>query len=170
MREMIKVGTEVAVNSGEVSTARGATSISQHGYKFIKKFEGFRNTAYLCPAGIWTIGYGHTKGVTAGMSVNPSIASEFLIKDCAPIIKVLNTMNLHFEQYQYDALASFIFNVGISAFLKSTLYKKLMAKNIYASRELLKWICIKGKVSNGLKNRRMSEYILFNNGDYEWNY
>lgn len=167
MTEMIKAGTEVAVNSGEVSTECGARSISQNGYKFIKKFEGFRNTAYLCPAGIWTIGYGHTAGVKAGMSINPSIASEFLIRDCAPIIKVLNSMNLRFEQYQYDALASFIFNVGISAFLKSTLYKKLIAQDIYASRELLKWVYIKGTVSNGLKNRRMSEYRLFNNGDYE---
>ena len=167
MTEMIKAGTEVAVNSGEVSTECGATSISQNGYKFIKKFEGFRNTAYLCPAGIWTIGYGHTTGVKAGMSINPSIASEFLIRDCAPIIKVLNSMNLRFEQYQYDALASFIFNVGISAFIKSTLYKKLIAQDINASRELLKWVYIKGTVSNGLKNRRMSEYRLFNNGDYE---
>lgn len=154
-------------SSGEVSTRKYASEISPEGYKFIKKFEGFRNTAYLCPAGVWTIGYGHTKGVKAGMSVNPSLASEFLIKDCIPIIRLLNQCNLQLEQHQYDALASFIFNVGTSAFINSTLYKKLKNKDIHASAELLKWIYIKGTVSNGLKKRRMYEYKLFNNGDYE---
>lgn len=168
MNELMNESAGMLVeSSGEVSTRKYASEISPEGYKFIKKFEGFRNTAYLCPAGVWTIGYGHTKGVKAGMSVNPSLASEFLIKDCAPIIRVLNSMNLRFEQYQYDALASFIFNVGISAFLKSTLYKKLIAQDINASTELLKWVYIKGTVSNGLKKRRMYEYKLFNNGDYE---
>lgn len=150
----------------EVSTDAKVRGVSPAGYNFIKKFEGFRNTAYLCPAGVWTIGYGHTVGVKAGMSVNPSLASEFLIKDCIPITNILNSLNIPFEQHEFDALASFIFNVGIGAFAKSTLCKKLMRHDDSAPSELLKWIYCAGKVSPGLKRRRLHEYRLFTCGDY----
>ena len=100
---------------------------SQVGVDLIKQFEGFRTKSYLCPAGVWTIGYGHTgPDVKEGMEVKASRA-EYLLKQ--DLIKFEDTINnnvtVKLEQNQFDALAAFTFNVGVSAFTSSTLLRRL---------------------------------------------
>ena len=89
--------------------------------RIIKEFEGLRLKAYLCPAGVWTIGYGNTKGIKQGMKIDQATADRLLdidIVDVARSIRKLVKVDLNDNQAQ--ALVSFIFNVGAGAFEKST--------------------------------------------------
>lgn len=133
--------------------------ISQDGIDLIKKYEGCKLEAYRCPAGVPTIGYGHTRGVKMGMTITKEIAEKLLIEDIAPIEKILNNMHINFRQGQFDALCSFIFNLGEGNFNRSTLKKKILAgasdKEICAEFE--KWVHAGGKVLKGLVKRRAEE-------------
>ena len=129
----------------------------------IKEFEGCRYRAYDCPAGVCTIGYGHTKGVYSGMNITQEDAERFLAEDIAEVEKAINqSVFISLNQNQFDALVSFVFNIGIPAFYKSTLLQKL---NLGAFRvipyEMNRWCNIKGKFSKGLQNRRNKEVALF---------
>ena len=90
-------------------------------YELIKQFEGLRLEAYLCPAGIWTIGYGHTSGVSPNSFITIQEADEYLHRDVAAIEMQLNKLNLSLRQCQWNAIVSFVFNVGIGNFKASTL-------------------------------------------------
>lgn len=94
-------------------------------YELIKQFEGLRLEAYLCPAGIWTIGYGHTSGVSPNSFITIQEADEYLHRDVAAIEMQLNKLNLSLRQCQWDAIVSFVFNVGIGNFKASTLLAKI---------------------------------------------
>lgn len=137
--------------------------ISDNGINLIKRFEGFRDKAYKCPAGVWTIGYGHTYGVKPTDIINKAEATELLIKDvfnCEGVINhfVKKTLN----QGQYDALCSFIFNVGSGNFQRSSLLRKLnQADYEGAANEFQKWVYSKGKKLPGLVKRRTAERELF---------
>jgi lysozyme len=129
----------------------------------IKEFEGCRYRAYDCPAGVCTIGYGHTEGVYSGMTISQDDADRFLAQDIEKVEKAINqSILVKLNQNQFDALVSFVFNIGISAFYKSTLLQKL---NLGAFRvipyEMNRWCNIKGKFSKGLQNRRNREVALF---------
>ena len=100
---------------------------SRNAINLIKRFEGCRLEAYLCPASIWTIGYGHTFGVLSGMKITQEQAEAYLKSDIEPIERLLNNLYIPFTQNQFDALVSFIYNVGAGAFKASTLLKKLRA-------------------------------------------
>jgi lysozyme len=132
--------------------------------RLIKEFEGLRLTAYTCPAGVWTIGYGHTKGVKQGMKIDQATADRLLdvdIVDVARSIRKLVKVDLNDNQAQ--ALVSFIFNVGARAFSNSTLLRKLNNKDYAgASSEFDKWVYAKGKKLPGLVRRRKAEKELFN--------
>ena len=132
--------------------------------RLIKEFEGLRLTAYLCPAGVWTIGYGHTKGVKRGMKIDQAQADRLLdidLIDVARSIRQLVKVNINDNQEQ--ALVSFIFNVGARAFSNSTLLRKLNNKDYAgASSEFDKWVYAKGKKLPGLIRRRKAEKDLFN--------
>lgn len=95
----------------------------------VKGFEGLRLEAYICPAGVWTIGYGHTRGVTPGMKISQATADRFLEQDLreAQRVVLLNTKGVTITQPQLDALTDFVFNVGPSQFRTSTLLRKLKA-------------------------------------------
>ena len=88
--------------------------ISKTGLNLIKKYEGCRLTAYKCPAGVWTIGYGHTEGVKAGMTITQEQAETFLVSDMVKYERKVNKYQAkyNFNQNQYDALVSFAYNVG----------------------------------------------------------
>lgn len=139
--------------------------ISKQGIDFIKKYEGFKPYAYLCPAKILTIGYGHTRGVRLGQTCTEAEAEQFLKEDLeiaeAEVNKVANEVQL--TQGQYDSLVSFAFNLGVSNFKTSTLRKKVL--NNPADRTIMgefgKWVYIKGKVSQGLQRRRLEESKLY---------
>lgn len=136
---------------------------SQNGINLIKQFEGCKLTAYKCPAGVWTIGYGHTNGVKSGQTITQAKAEEYLKSD---LIKYENYVNgyvkVSLNQNQFDALVSFTYNCGGGALKTSTLLKKLNNKDYTgASNEFPRWNKSNGKVLNGLVKRRTAEKTLF---------
>ena len=133
----------------------------------IKRFEGYLNKPYLCPAGIPTIGFGTTvypSGKKVLLSDPPITMTEacFFLKN--DLIRFENAINKavtnQINQHQFDALCSFVYNVGIGAFLDSTLLKKINAGE-YAGDEFLRWNKAGGKVLDGLTERRHAEKVLF---------
>lgn len=139
-------------------------NISKNGVDLIKQFEGLKLNAYKCPAGIWTIGWGHTgKDVFKGLKINEKEAQIFLLNDLkihASYIEKLTKVPLN--QNQFDALVSFEYNIGYSAFKNSTLLKLLNQKKYnLAADEFDKWIYANKKKLNGLINRRKKEKELF---------
>lgn len=96
--------------------------VSERGLELIRRYEGFRAEAYRCPGGFRTIGYGHsTSQVYEGMKITLQQAEELLCADVLEIEKFLNLMNLKINQHQFDALVSFIYNVGQGNFRRSRL-------------------------------------------------
>ena len=112
----------------------------------IKKFEGLRLKAYVCAAGVCTIGYGHTAGVKPGDVITEAQADAFFESDIRAVENQVNALPLDLGQYQFDAVVSFCFNVGIGKLKKSTLYK--------IPAEFKKWIYGGGKILPGLVTRR----------------
>lgn len=149
---------------------------SQRGIDLIKRFEGFISHAYLCPAGVLTIGWGHTgSDVKQGMVITEKEAEILLKKDlnkfASKISFSLEQDHITVNQNQFDALCSFAYNLGFSAFIFSTLYKKLKQGDYEgASDEFLKWVYITKTVNGerikirlkGLETRRKAEQELFN--------
>lgn len=137
--------------------------ISNCGLDIIKEAESLALTAYLCPAKVWTIGYGHTKGVKQGDKITYSKAEDLLREDVASAEKVLNGMNINFTQHQFDALCSFIFNIGAATFKGSTMYRLILqdADDKQIAAQFARWNKAGGKVLNGLTKRRAQEAKLF---------
>lgn len=133
--------------------------ISQTGIDLIKKYEGCRLFAYRDSVGVATIGYGHTKGVYMGMAITQKQADEMLKEDIAPIEKMLNGMGINFRQGQFDALCSWIFNLGQGKFNSSTMKKFIVAKkaDMDITDQMIKWHYAGGKPLLGLKRRRCAE-------------
>lgn len=138
-------------------------SASQSLLDMIKKYEGFRESPYICPGGQLTIGYG--KAIKPGeyTSITKSEAEILLRKTVAAFERsIKNLVQVPLNQNQYDALVSFAYNVGAGAFKKSDLLKKLNASDYKgAADELPKWNKSKGKVLKGLVRRREEERKLF---------
>jgi lysozyme len=137
--------------------------ISKNGLELIKRWEGCRTNAYLCPAGVWTIGYGHTKTATPGMMISHSRADDLLLEDLKRFEEAVRRLvTVPLSQNQFDALVSFIFNVGEGAFKGSTLLKLLNSGNYSsAANQFSKWVYAGKKVLPGLVARREDEYQLF---------
>lgn len=139
--------------------------ISKQGIELIKKYEGFKPYAYLCPAKILTIGFGHTRGVRLGQTCTEAEAEQFLKEDLeiaeAEVNKIANEVQL--TQGQYDSLVSFIFNLGAGNFRTSTLRKKILNNpaDPTIKAEFVKWVYANGKVSPGLQRRRLEESKLY---------
>lgn len=137
------------------------------GKKLIKEFEGFRATAYLCPAGVWTVGYGTTriggKPVKDGTKITTEEAETFLEQDLKRFEDGVNRLvQVEITQNQFDALVSFVYNLGIGSLQKSTLLKKLNAGLFAeAAEQFLKWDKSDGKSLPGLARRRKAERDLF---------
>lgn len=132
--------------------------------KFIKGKEGLRLHAYKCPAGVWTIGYGHTNGVEQGQIITQEKADKYFDDDIYsiaeyPISDILYKNNVEVNQDQFDALCSFVYNVGIGNFKKSTLLKKVLANpnDTSIAGEFKKWNKSGGKELSGLTLRRELE-------------
>lgn len=139
---------------------------SENGKQLIKEHEGFRANAYPDPGtggDPWTIGYGHTKGVKKGDTITKSQADKFLLDDLkGPERTIGNKVTVRLTQNQFDALSSFIFNLGSGNFEKSTLLRKLNKKDYTgAADEFLKWNKAGGRVLPGLTRRRKDERDLF---------
>lgn len=136
---------------------------SDAGINLIKSFEGCVLKAYRCPAGVLTIGYGHTSGVKDGMVITADEAVVFLKSDLASFEKSVNSLvKVDITQNMFDALVSFTYNCGAGALKKSTLLLLLNSKNYSgAAGEFAKWNKANGKVLAGLTRRRTAERLLF---------
>ncbi len=136
---------------------------SEKTYSLIRRFEGLRLTAYKCSAGVWTVGYGHTSGVVPGMTITKERAEEFLKKDIEMVENIVNVECANLRQCQFDALVSFVFNVGSCNFRKSTLLKKVKSNTDDNSimDEFLRWVYSKGVILPGLQKRRLAEMRLY---------
>ena len=138
---------------------------SERGMALIREHEGYRDTAYLCPGGVWTIGYGHTSGVREGQRCTPEDAERWLKQDVAAAEREVSfqTQGVPLRQCQYDALVSFVYNIGAGNFRKSTLLKKVRANPDSPSirDEFGRWIDGGGRVLPGLVARREAEADLY---------
>lgn len=162
-----KCGIDVAVAIlGQQPEEVKTVSISQKGLDLIKQFEGFSPTAYKDVAGIWTIGYGtikypNGKKVQSGDTCTKDQAEQYLIHDTKWVVDALKPYS-HLKQNQIDALSSFIYNVGATAFNTSTLKKHIDSGNMdLAANEFGRWNKAGGKVVKGLTLRRAKERSLF---------
>lgn len=138
--------------------------ISEKGIEFIIKEEGEVLHAYKCPSGVWTIGIGHTGGVTPDMKITKKQSRELLKSDLRRFENIVNkVITRPLLQHEFDALISFSFNVGTQAFKNSTLVKKINTNAPYSEirYEFLRWNKAKGKVLEGLTSRRKREAKLF---------
>ena len=138
-------------------------TISQKGIDLIKTFEGCKLFAYRDSVGIPTIGYGHIKDVKMGMSITQKQAEEFLKGDIKPVERLLNGMGINYTQNQFDALTSWIFNLGEGNFKKSTMYKNIVARksDVEITDQMVKWVNAGGRPLLGLKKRRVAEANMF---------
>lgn len=137
---------------------------SSHCIALIRKHEGCHTKAYRCPAGVPTIGIGHTKGVKMGDVITEKAAENLLLQDLADSVRdIKRLVKVPLTQGQFDALCSFFFNVGggdkvadsdLLRYLNAGDYKK-------AADEFPRWKYSKGKVLKGLVNRRADERALF---------
>lgn len=143
--------------------------INDDGLNLVKQFEGLRLEAYRCPAGVWTIGYGHTHGVKLGAKITEQQAEQLLADDLAESgAQVDQCVNVTLNDNQYAALSSFVFNAGIGNLTASTLLKRLNTGDYdCVPSELSKWVKATDpktgkKVSlAGLVKRRAAEGVLW---------
>ena len=147
---------------------------SKSAYVLIHTFEGCRLHAYKCPAGVWTIGWGHTAGVYEGMTITREQANELLKKDVAIFEDHLNYAlglddagrmpnGLPISQHQFDALLSFTYNVGTGNLARSALLRKVKSnpKDPSIRSEFSRWVYGGGKRLPGLVRRRRMEADLY---------
>jgi len=137
--------------------------ISQEGLALIKKFEGCELKAYHCAAGVPTIGYGSTHGVTMDMEITQEEADELLMDDVHKFEEaVTRAVKVPLEQNQYDALVSWTFNLGPSNLSSSTMLRVLNEGNYdEVPAQIKRWNKAGGKVLQGLIRRREAEALLF---------
>lgn len=143
---------------------------SEQGIKMIITFEGIEEKAYKCPSGVWTIGVGHTgkvdgRPINAGMHITQEKAMQLLHQDLAHFEEYINAEPYakKLQQHQFDALVSFVFNVGRAAFHSSTMRRKLCsgADNDSVAAEFGRWIYGKKGMLPGLVRRRKIEAEMF---------
>lgn len=138
--------------------------ISENGLSIIKQFEGLRLETYLDAVNVPTIGYGHTGSeVKLGQTIDGKEAARLLRQDCKECEDVINSVvKTPLTQNQFDALCSFIYNLGSGAFKSSTLLKRLNERKYeMAADEFLRWTFAGSKRLEGLVLRRRKERELF---------
>lgn len=142
--------------------------LSGEGRALIKRHEGKRLTAYLDPVGVWTIGYGHTgPDAASGTTITPKRADHLLTLDVREAESAIHRLvRVPLSQGQFDALVSFVFNVGAAAFSSSTLLRELNAGRYAAvPGQLRRWVygTVNGKkvILPGLVRRRSDEAVLW---------
>lgn len=142
---------------------------SQYGIDLIKHFEGCELKAYKCPAGVWTIGYGHTKGVEPGDEWSEDHANHMLeveLEEYEGYVSKYVTAPL--GQNQFDALVSWTYNLGGGNLSASTMLKVLNAGEYdEVPNQMLRWNKAGGKVLEGLTRRRQAEADMFCGKDWK---
>jgi|TARA_Y100000310_G_C20381399_1_gene668290 lysozyme len=145
-------------------------NISQEGLALIKKFEGCKLKAYQDSVDVWTIGYGHTKGVEEGQEITQDEAEEMLASELEEYEGYISDMvECDLEQCQFDALVAWVYNLGPTNLKSSTLLKRLNWFSGGGSEsdfedvpeQIKRWNKAGGKVLQGLVRRREAEALLF---------
>ena len=138
-------------------------NLSEKGLELIKSFEGCHLTAYRCPAGVWTIGYGHTSGVYEGMVISQEEADQFLYEDVQRFVNAVNQYQsrFNFNQNEFDALVSFTYNCGAGSL--ANVMSCCNTKQEIAE-EMKLYNKGGGQVLPGLVRRRQAEYDMFMSG------
>ena len=144
-------------------TEKENMAISQEGIALIKRFEGCELKSYRCSAGVPTIGYGSTKGVSMDMEITQERAEALLIEDISDFEEEVNKcVKVPLTQNQFDALISWTFNLGPTNLKNSTLLKVLNNKDYEGvPAQIKRWNKAGGKVLQGLIRRREAEALLF---------
>ena len=143
--------------------------VNKQGIQLVKSFEGCFFNAYLCPAKVWTIGYGSTKypngnAVKQGDKITQQEAETLLSDTLDEFSKgVSKLIKVELNDNQFSALVSFAFNLGTGALSKSTLLKKVNANSNDKTieDEFMRWVSAGGKRLNGLVRRRTAESKLY---------
>lgn len=138
---------------------------SEKAINMIKRFEGCRLKAYRCPAGVWTIGYGHTDDVRPGDTISQREADSFLLDDIQKVEWYVSKFDkiYNFNHNQFDALVSFTFNCGARNLERLT--QKGYRTLAEISAHLPAYCKAGGVVLAGLQRRRKEERILFDTPD-----
>ena len=147
----------------------GPKRTNANGLLLIKSFEGLRLHAYRDAVGIWTIGYGTTRGVRPGMRISEAEAEKFLQEDLTRFEQAINeAVQVPINDNQFSALVSFTYNVGSGAFRSSTLLRLLnQRQSVHAvADQLPRWNRAGGRVLAGLTRRRNAERALFLGEDF----
>ena len=139
------------------------------GIALIVQFEGIKLTPYVCPAGLWTVGIGTLIG--NGKTLPPEWNRKFTLEECYALLnKELRSIERGISKYvtvpitqnQFDAIVSFVYNLGLGAFQRSTLRRKINRQDfVGAAKEFLRWNKANGKPLKGLTRRRLAESTLF---------
>ena len=133
------------------------------GLSLIKKFEGCELKAYQCSAGVWTIGYGHTKDVVEGMEITQEQAEQMLVDELHEYESYINKyVTVALSHNQFDALVSWVYNLGPANLSASTMLKVLNSGEYEdVPAQMKRWNKAGGKVLEGLIRRREAEACLF---------
>ena len=142
---------------------------SAEGIALIKKFEGCELESYLCPADVWTIGYGTTKNVIEGMKITGNQAEELLKKDLETFEEEIERLvEVPLSQCQFDSLVAWTYNLGATNLKKSTLLKVLnRAEHDEVPIQIKRWNKANGEVLKGLVRRREAEALLYEGKDWQ---
>lgn len=146
------------------ATPTALRTTSEAGQRLIAKFEGLRLDSYQDQKGVWTIGYGHTgPDVTPGLSITQELAEHLLSKDLQVAELVVNhTVKVLLDQNEFDALVSFVFNLGGRSLANSTLLTLLnKGDKAGAAAQFKRWNHVGGVENLGLTKRRAAEAELF---------
>ena len=160
----MNTGVELKQDTLEKTVLGGnRMKISEEGISLIKHFEGCRLESYQDSVGIWTIGYGTIKGVKEGDKINQDEAEHLLQEEMPEYEGYINDMvKVPLEQNQFDALCSWVFNLGPKNLQESTLLKLLNAGDYHTTPEQIKrWNKAGGVILGGLVKRREAEADLF---------
>jgi lysozyme len=135
----------------------------------IKKFEGCELKAYQDSVGVWTIGYGHTKGVEEGQEITQDEAEDMLASELDEYEGYIRDMvECDLEQNQFDALVAWVYNLGPTNLRSSTMLKRLNKKDFDdVPNQIKRWDKAGGKVLAGLVRRREAESLLFEGKEWQ---
>ena len=147
---------------------RNKMKISENGLELIKKFEGCETTAYQDSVGVWTIGFGHTKGVEEGQTCSIEDAESMLADEMDEYEGYINNMvKVELQQHEFDALVALVYNLGPTNLGESTMLKVLNGGQFdRVPDEMNRWTRAGGKILEGLVRRRQAESLMFQNLDW----
>jgi len=142
--------------------------ISEDGLELIKKFEGCETSAYQDSVGVWTIGFGHTKGVEEGQTCSIEDAESMLADEMDEYEGYINNMvKVELQQHEFDSLVAWVYNLGPTNLSESTMLKVLNGGQFdRVPDEMNRWTRAGGEILEGLVRRRQAESLMFQNLDW----